>query len=243
MSAESEGLLMRRNWPLITAFSIAYTFFLSAPAVFHQEFPLRTDMEWGDVLDIATPLVVFGFVWLLVRRTVGTVGTVVAFPLLLIALVWTQGQGMHLASNSIGHQVREGESGSLPDLIHFYDEQLSHYIWYLGVVALQGFLLIVMWRDKALAGRQSSVAVLPAALLYGGILAIDAIEGAVVPMALPAFVLITVLAAYLYRSKSRLRGVELFAFTGATVFVALGVLLGWGAYHGGWPEPSDLGLI
>jgi len=234
---------MKRNWPHITAYSIAYAFFLTAPAVFHGEFPLRTDMEWGDVLDVPTPLVVFGFVWLLVRRTVGTVDTLVAFPLLLIALVWAQGQGMHLASNSIGHQVAEGESGSLPGLIHFYDEQLSHYIWYLGVVVLQGYLLIVMWRDKALVGRQPSFAVLPAALLYGGILGIDAIEAAVVPMALPAFVLTGILSAYLYRSESRLRGVELFAFTGMSIFVALGVLLGWGAYHGGWPEPSELGLI
>jgi hypothetical protein len=200
-------------------------------------------MEWGDVLDIPTPLVVFGFVWLLVRRTVGTVDTLVAFPLLLIALVWTQGQGMHLASNSIGHQVAEGESGSLPGLIHFYDEQLSHYIWYLGVVALHGFLLFVMWRDKGLASPGRPVAVVPAALLYGGVLGIDAIEAAVVPLVLPAFALTAVLAAYLYRSESRLRGVELFAFAGASVFVALGVLLGWGAYHGGWPEPSDLGLI
>ena len=234
---------MRRNWPLLTAFSIAYAFFLTAPAVFHQEFPLRTDMEWGDVLDIPTPFIVFGFVWLLVRRTIGTVDALVAFPLLLIALVWTQGQGMHLASNSIGHQLAEGESGTLPDLIYFYDEQLSHYIWYLGVAALPGFLLIVMWRDRALAGKWSPFAVLPGALLYGLVVGIDVIEAAVVPMALPAFVLTAVLAAYLYRSTSRLRGVELFAFTGVSVLVALGVLLGWGAYHGGWPEPSDLGLI
>jgi hypothetical protein len=224
-------------------FSAAYAFFLTAPAVFHQEFPLRTDMEWGDVLDIPTPLVVFGFVWLLVQRTVGTVDTPVTFALLAIAVVWTQGQGMHLASNSIGHQVSEAESGTLPDLIHFYDEQLSHYIWYLGVVVLQGYLLVVMWRDKALASSGRPFAVLPSALLFGLVLGIDAIEAAVVPLALPAFVLIAALAACLYNRRPQLRGVELFAFTGSSVFVALGLMLGWGAYHGGWPEPSDLGLI
>jgi hypothetical protein len=233
----------RPLWPLLTAFSIAYAFFLTAPAIFHQEFPLRADMEWGDVLDIATPVVVFVLVWLLVHRTVRTFDTQVAFPLLLIALVWTEGQGMHLASNSIGHQVAEGEEGTLPDLIHFYDEQLSHYIWYLGVVVLQGYLLIVMWRDKELASLAHPFAVLPGALLFGLVLGFDAIEAAVVPMALPAFVLTAALAAYLYRSTSRLCGVELFAFTGASVFVAVGVMLGWGAYHGSWPEPSELGLI
>ncbi len=234
---------MKRNWPLLTAFSIAYTFFISAPAIFHQQFPLRNDMEWGDVLDIATPLVVFGFVWLLVHRTVGTFDTLAMIPLFFIALVWTQGQGMHLASNSISHQVAEGATGTLPGLIDFYDEQLSHYIWSLGIVALPSYILALMWRDRALSGREVPLAVLPAALLFGLILGIDAIESAVVPMALPAFAVTAVLAAYLYRSDTRLRGVELFAFTGASLFVAVGVLVGWGVYYGGWPELSDVGLI
>jgi hypothetical protein len=234
---------MKRNWLLLTAFSIAYAFFLTAPAVFHEEFPLRREMEWGDVLDIPTPFVVFGLVWLLVRRTVATVDAFAAFPLLLIALIWAQGQGMHLASNSLSHQVAGDASGPLPDLIHFYDEELSHYIWYLGVVALPGYLLVVMWRDRAPFSGGFPFAVLPSALLFGLVLGIDVVEAAVVPMALPAFALISILAAYLYWSTSRLRGVELFVFTGASVLVALGVLLGWGAYHGGWPEPSDLGLI
>jgi hypothetical protein len=74
------------------------------------------------------------------------------------------------------------------------------------------------------------------------VLGIDAIEAAVVPLDLPGFVLTGMLSAYLYHSVSRLRGVELFTFTGASVLVALGLLLGWGIYHGGWPEPSELGL-
>ncbi len=233
----------RPLWPLLTAFSVAYAFFITAPAVFHQEFPIRKDIEWGDVLDLLTPLVVFGFVWLLIRRTVTTFDTLVSFPLLLIALVWTQGQGMHLASNSISHKVAEGASGTLPDLIHFYDEELSHYIWYAAVAVLPGYLLLVMWRDKGLVSERFHYAVLPAALLFGLVMGISSIEAAVVPMALPAFVVTTALAAYLYRSASRLRGVDLFSFAGASVVVALAVLLAWGAYYGGWPEPSDRGLI
>ena len=236
-------MLGKRNWPLLTAFSIAYAFFLTAPAVFHQDFPLRSDMEWGDVLDIPTPLVVFTLIWLLVRRTLGTMDALVTFPLLLIALIWTQGQGMHLAGNSIGHQVPEDTSGALPDLIHFYDEQLSHYVWYIGVVVLPAYLLIAMWRDRALASGGCPLAALPAALLFGLVLGIDSIEAAVVPMVLPAFAATSALAAYLYRIAPGLRGVELFVFTGASVLAALGVLLGWGAYYGGWPEPSGLGLI
>lgn len=234
---------MKRNWLLLSAFSIAYAFFITAPSVFHQTFPLRTDLEWGDVLDIATPLVVLGLIWLLIHRTIRTPDSRLALPFLLLAIVWAQGQGMHLASNSIDHQVPAGASGALPDLIHFYDERLSHYVWYLGVAMLPVYFLVLMWRDKALVSRDSTLPVLPAALLFGLVLGISSIEAAVVPLILPTFAFTALLAAYLYRSTPRLRGVELFAFTGASVLVALGVLLGWGAYHGGWPEPSELGLI
>lgn len=234
---------MRPLWPLITAFSIAYAFFITAPAVFHQEFPLRTDIEWGDVLDLLTPLVVFGFVWLLVARTVTTLDTWVTLPLFVIALVWAQGQGMHLASNSIGHQVAEGARGALPDVIHFYDERLSHYVWYSGVAVLPGYLLMVMWRDREVASQRFRCAVLPAAVLFGIVLGISSIEAAVVPMVLPVFVTTAALAAYLYRSAPRLRGVDLFTFASASVVVAFVVLMAWGAYHGGWPELSDRRLI
>src|SRR3989304_5707345 len=203
---------MKRNWPLLSAFSIAYAFFITAPSVFHQTFPLRTDLEWGDVLDFASPFVCRGFVWLLIHRTIGMSDNLLALPLLLLAIVWAQGQGMHLASNSIGHQVPAGASGALPDLIHFYDEQLSHYVWYLGVAILPVYFLVLMWRDKALVSQDSTLAVLPAALLFGLVLGISSIEAAVVPLILPAFAFTALLAAYLYRSTPRLRGVGLFAF-------------------------------
>ncbi len=234
---------IRPLWPLLTAFSIAYAFFLTAPAIFHQEFPLQKDMEWGDVLDIPTPFVVFGFVWVLVRRTVGRFDAPVILALLFIALVWTQGQGMHLASNSISHHLSPGQGGSLADIIDFYDEKLSHYIWYLGVFVLPIYLLLVMWRDRDPAPGGRPLAALPGALLFGLVLGINATEAAVVPMALPLLSLALVLAGLLYRHARRLRGVELFAFTGVSVLVALGELLGWGAYYGGWPELSDVGLI
>src|SRR3972149_5489606 len=118
---------MRRCWPLLSAFSVAYAFLIIAPSVLHQEFPLRTGMEWGDVLDIATPYVVLGLVWLIIQRSVPTVDARLVPVFLLLALVWAQGQGMHLAANPIGHEVPEGERGALPALIHFYDEELSHY--------------------------------------------------------------------------------------------------------------------
>ncbi len=237
------GVRTKPLWPLLTAYSVAYTFFLTAPAIFHHEFPLQTDMEWGDVLDIPTPLVVFGFVWVLLRRTLGKLDVTVMLALFFIALVWTQGQGMHLASNSISHHVDAGTGGSLADIVDFYDEKLSHYIWYLGVFMLPIYLLLMMRRDRDLASGERPYLALPAALLYGLVMGVNATEAAVVPMALPMLVLAVLIAGYLYRSERRLRGVELFAFTGLSVLAGLAELLAWGAYYGGWPELSDVGLI
>ena len=231
---------MKRNWPLLTLFSIAYAFFILAPAVFHQEFPLRDGMEWGDALDIATPFVVFGLVWLLVSRTVSALDGRATLVLLLIAVVWSQGQGMHLASNSIGHRVTEGEGSGL---VHFYDEVLSHYIWSVAILALPVYLLVLISRDRTLASTGFPVAALPAAAVFGSVMGVDAIESAVVPMALPAFMAIAGLAAYLFGRTPRLRGVELFAFTGVSAVVALGVLAGWGGYYGGGAGPSGGGGI
>jgi len=234
---------MKRNWPLLSLFSAVYAFLILAPSVFHQNFPLKSGIELGDALDIVTPFAVFGLVWLLVRRTVGEVRGAAALVLLLIAVIWSQGQGMHLASNSIGHQFSESEGGAAFDLVHFYDEVLSHYVWWVAILALPVYLLVLMFRDRTLSSGGSPLAALPAAAVFGSIMGVDALESAVVPMALPAFAAIAGLATYLFGSAPRLRGVELFAFTGASAVIALGVLLGWGVYYGGWPEPSDVGLI
>src|SRR4030065_2620926 len=130
---------MKRNWPLLTLFSAVYAFLILAPSTFHQEFPLKTGMEWGDALDIAPPFVVVGLVWLLVSRTVSALDGRATLVLLLIAVVWSQGQGMHLASNSIGHQVTEGEGSGL---VHFFDEVLSHYIWSGAILATLAYVLL-----------------------------------------------------------------------------------------------------
>ena len=234
---------MKRNWPLLSLFSAVYAFLILAPSVFHQNFPLKSGMEWGDALDIVTPFVVFGLVWLLVSRTVSALDGRATVVLLLIAVVWAQGQGMHLAANSIGHQFSEDEGSAAFDLVHFYDEVLSHYIWSVAILAIPVYLLVVVSLAETPAPARFPFAALPAAAIFGSIMGVDAIESAVVPIALPAFAAIAGLAAYLFGGAPRLRGVELFAFTGASAVIALGVLLGWGVYYGGWPEPSDVGLI
>jgi hypothetical protein len=232
-----------RTWILFVVFAVVYAFFISAPAVFHQEFPLRRDIEWGDVLDIATPFLVFALAWALIRASVGGLSGGLGFAFLLLAVAWTQGQGMHLASNSIGHQVPENASGDLPDVIHFYDEQLSHYIWYLGVGFLPLFLLVVLWRGQKVSEAGNTGPVVVAGVIYGVSLGLSSLEAAVVPLTFSLFVATLAFAVFLHRSMPAVRRVELFTFCLTAVAVAIVVLTGWGIYHGGWPELSDVGLI
>ena len=199
-----------RGWVLFVVFAVVYAFFISAPAVFHQEFPLRRDIEWGDVLDIATPFLVFTLAWALIRAAVGGLSGGLGLAFLILAVAWTQGQGMHLASNSIGHQVPENASGDLPEVIHFYDEQLSHYIWYLGVGLLPLFLLVVLWRGQPSSDAGTARPVLIAGVIYGVSLGLSSLEAAVVPLTFSLFAATLVFAAFLYRSAPRLRRVELF---------------------------------
>jgi hypothetical protein len=233
----------QRTWVLFVVFAVVYAFFISAPAVFHQEFPLRRDIEWGDVLDIATPFLVFALAWALIRASVGGLGSGLGFAFLMLAVAWTQGQGMHLASNSIGHQVPENASGDLPEVIHFYDEQLSHYIWYLGVGLLPLLFLVVLWRGQPSSDAGYALPVVVAGVIYGVSLGLSSLEAAVVPMTFSLFVATLVFAVFLHRSVPSLRRVQLFTFCFTAVAVAIVVLIGWGIYYGGWPELSDVGLI
>lgn len=230
-----------RLWPLLTVFAVAYFFFISAPSIFHRQFPLREGMEWGDALDIATPFVVLTLAWVIVWRSTKEFHATMVLPLLLIAIAWTQGQGMHLAANSISNQT-EGATGSVPDLVHFYDEQLSHVIWHVGIISLLcGFLVLGARNAPSGSEPRFPWQVLPAVLVFGTIVALDAIESAVIPLALPPFTLLTAAGVYLYARRPRAG--ELFAFTVASLFVASAIILGWGVYHGGWPELSEVGLI
>jgi hypothetical protein len=227
----------------LTLFAVVFAFFVTAPALFHGAFPLYENIEWGDVLDIATPFVVFGALWIAVRSSEGPLDPALLFGFVALAMVWTQGQGMHLSSNSIQHQVPDGASGPLPDVIHFYDEQLSHYIHHAADAVLPLFLLAIVWRGRRTAQSASRwIVVLPAAL-YGTVVAISSIEANVIPLALPLIAGTALVAGIAFRAQPELRNSWLFAFSGVAVVVALGVLMGWGGYHGGWPELSDVGLI
>ena len=73
---------------------------------------------------------------------------------LVLASLWTMGQGMHLSANSINNLLGPGDT-PVHELVHFYDEVLSHYLWHIGLVGLSILLLIPPRSGQAETARRT----------------------------------------------------------------------------------------
>ena len=79
---------------------------------------------------------------------------------LVIAIVWVEGQAIHLATNAIGDVFSPGpardafyatEAG---DLDHWFDEGLGHWLWHLAWAALSILMLVAGDRPPGLAAAR-----------------------------------------------------------------------------------------
>jgi hypothetical protein len=226
---------------LILLFAFAFALLILGPPLLGQPFPGYPLMDWADVLDIATPLVLMPLYWLLFTdagRVYRALPLALAFAVL--AALWTEGQGMHLSANSIGNLFGGGTT-EVHTLIHFYDEVLSHYLWHLGIISLSILLLAVPYGDLAFVSAPKWGIIIPSAVLYGFtyFAAID--EGRTVALGLPAAVLIVVWL--LVRKRNDIRTQNLVAFFFLAYVIALLLFAVWFARWGGFPEFSEVGLL
>src|SRR4029077_13976422 len=106
------------------------------------------DFTLQEAMDLLTPLVVIPLGWWVldgIDRLRGR--TFIAF--LLIAVVWVEAHGIHLAANAISDAFAAGArrhsffgtDARAHD--HFLDEDLSHWLWHIAWVAL-GVLMLVL---------------------------------------------------------------------------------------------------
>jgi hypothetical protein len=226
---------------LILIFAFAFAFFILVPPLLSQPFPPYPSIHWADVLDLLTPLVLIPLYWLLFTdsgRVARSHPATIVF--LVMAAVWVEGQAMHLAANSIGNLLGQGSS-SVHQLVHYYDEVLSHYLWHAGILALSLLLLVYAARSPAARARPGWGWIVPAGLLYGLTCFLAFVEGATVPLGLPAAVLIIVSLIVVLRDRILTHNLVGFFFLGYTVVLLL--LAAWGIYWKGFPEPSALGLL
>ena len=93
---------------LILIFAIVFAILIITPALLSQQFSPYPLLKTGDVTDLLTPLILIPLYWLLFRqgKAPSTRETIV---FLVFAALWTEGQGMHLGANSIGHLLENAQ--------------------------------------------------------------------------------------------------------------------------------------
>ena len=233
---------MKRLSVVALIFSIAFLLLFMAPPFLNQQFGIYPLMKVGDLFDIFTPLILIPLYWLLFRLDANKApGLKANLIFLLLAAFWVEGQGMHLAANSIGHLLKGMEGGDIYNLTYFYDEVLSHYLWHFGIFGLSALVVLRQWRNPFTEGQAISWLPILAGVIHGFTLFIIVIEAQTAPLGVTFAILVTMLGLIWGRKRFSQRPMLLFFFVAcivATVFFA-----GWGIYWQALPEFSKVGII
>lgn len=229
---------MKRLPILILIFSIAFAIFILIPGLLNKPFSPYPNLKIADILDLFTPLVIILLYFLLLQFGSNQIPNFKSMIILIIfAVVWVEGQAMHLAANSIGHWLSDSMSDEIYQVTYFYDEVLSHYIWHFGVAALSVQLMYRSWRYPF---KYSSRLILEtiAAVIYGITIFIMSVEGGTVPLLFPFSVLAVIICSIWGWSKFKHIPVLTFFLLGYAIAAIL--LSGWGLYWSGFPQFSEL---
>lgn len=221
-------------------FALAFTAVFLTPPFTPAAFPADHLLRWGDVIDFATPIVMLPIYWLVLSYGRGALPRWELVAFLVLGAIWVEGQAVHLAANSIGHQPATGTGHQLTEL---YDEKIGHLLWHGAALALA--TLVVSRRLSVppdTAPASARLVGLTSAAVFGFALFLVTVEGATAILAAGAGLVVVALAVR-RGLGTMLRDpiVTLFGAGHALMLVLLGT---WFAYWGGrLPEFSSLGLI
>lgn len=212
-------------WPL-TLFAVGYNVAHHNGLFGSSAGPTGTRL--ADWIDLLTPFVVLlPLAWFLALQRPKRVEWIAAA---IGAILYVEGHGIHLSSNSIGNVASsETTAARTTDVIHLWDEVIGHYVWYLG--------LAIVLAVCAHSVRGRSLHVPRAAMAVGGALtgltwATNGLEGGT---AIFSLALAAAAVASIDRERS---GLSTALLAGGAV--AIVVIAGFGIMHGGFPQPSSL---
>jgi hypothetical protein len=258
MPARAYAQVRGRGLPAaLLAYALVLTVLLIVP-------PYRTDptavpgFTVQEVADLLTPLVVVPLMWLVIHLA-GGLPRPGMVALLLLSVVWVQGQAIHLAANAIadagGEDLAPLEAAAAT---RWMDDVLSHWMWHIAWLGILG-LMLVAGRDRrhvvpAVAGDGASrdgaserhslaavavIGVTVAAVVHGATFFIVTVESATTVLAVP-FCLAVAGAGLTWRRILRAWPVRFFLVVSAVV--SLGGYAWWAALNGGeLPEFSKVG--
>jgi hypothetical protein len=233
---------MKQLKRLILIFAIAFVFFFLAPALLSSQFGPYDLIKNGDVVDLLTPLVLIPLYWLLfwVGREEGP-GKAEGVVFLVLAALWIEGQGLHLAANSIGHMLSDMVGTDAETLTYFYDERLSHYMWHFGVIGLSALILWRQWRFPFEGQRSSLWLEGISGFLYGFTFFLIIVEGQTVLIGLPFAIIVTIAGLIWGRGQFRQQPLLAFFWIGYLIATVMSVV--WWIYWGEFIEIFETGLI
>ncbi|MFC1901276.1 hypothetical protein ACFLYN_06780, partial [Chloroflexota bacterium] len=216
--------------------------FFMGPPLLGMQFGAYPLMKFGDVFDILTPLVLIPLYWMLFRINGNTTPSLREnLVFIIIAALWVEGQGMHLAANSIGHLAGAMEDTDIFRLTYFYDEVLSHYLWHFGIVGLSVLVIYRQWRNRFIEDMTASWLPIVSGIIHGFTLFVIVVEAQTAWLGIPYAVIMTIFG--LIWGRKRFRNQPLLLFFFITGLVAVVLFIGWGIYWGGLPEFSEVGII
>lgn len=240
---------MKRLSLLTLVFAVVSVVFFLLLIFFRTPFGPYPLMSVQDALDILTPLVLIPIYWLMLRYAIAdgpSRGEEIAFSVL--SALWVEGQGIHLAANSIDNLIEglaeknviDVTGTDIYELTYFMDEHLSHYMWHIGVLGLAALLVWRAWRRPA--GVDTNWwATTVGGILYGFTCFCIFVEGQTVPLGFPFAALVTVVM--LVWGRKKLAGQPVLAFFFVAFLVATLLFTGYGIAYKGWPEFTKVGLI
>ena len=229
---------MKRLSLLTLIFAIlSLTFFLLL-IFLRIPFPLYPLMSIQDAIDILTSLVLIPIYWVMFKKTsqdrTNLRGNIF---FMVMSAFWAAGQGMHLSANSINNLIGNLAKSDVIDvtgtdfyhLTYFYDEDLSHFLWHIGIVGLASLLIYESWCQPAQEKTDWRL-VTPAGVLYGFTCFCFFLEGNTLILGLP-FTLLAALLVLIWGRKKLARQPVL-AFFFVACLLALLMFVGWRLYWG-----------
>jgi hypothetical protein len=133
-----------------------------------------------ETVNLLTPLVVIPLAWL-VFDVAGGLGRRGLVAFLVVAALWVEGQGIHLAANAIGdalpHDTAAAFYLTVPgDLDLWLDEVLSHWMWHVAWVGLSILMLAAATRSTLERPTRTSVTAVVAGLVHGATFFLVSVE-------------------------------------------------------------------
>jgi len=237
-------------------YGFIFAFFHIMP-VFLNNF-LKKPLTWGDTLDFLTPFAVVPLAYILYsradkilhslqpqhpsRRTLRGLAKVL---LAVGSILYVDGHGLHLSSNSIARLLQHMKESELFRATYLFDEIISHFMWDGGFFLISVGLILLAYKlsIKNLSGKNLAFLSLGAAF-YGFTFTANGIEGQTVIFTFPAAGVGFLLSLLLYfkRKKEGSQNPFLLFFLSAYFLSSL-LFAYWGISRSGFPEFSKLGWI